>query len=213
MLLRLLQSLFGQSGKTLRVDSYWCMSGVRLPSRITSPSGSKVLLVDVCVDIDYALEKDRVIVRRVRLSRRGLSLIGSSQRVNVAGTNTSEAWFASNICSEQPLRDAVMAELAIMNSPLLRIMRGKWRSVYGPEDPEPLVDALNSAATPSELIRLLKGRKGSRITFTYRKADGQVSTRHVVVRGVRGNCLDAQKQGGGEVKSFRLDRITDVRLT
>ncbi|MBA3573134.1 MAG: hypothetical protein H0W34_14430 [Pyrinomonadaceae bacterium] len=106
-----------------------------------------------------------------------------------------------------------MGDLAAPNSPLLRIMRGKWRSKFGPEYPEPLVDALNAGVAPQDLIKLLKGRKGSRITFTYTKAKGDASTRQVVVRGVRDNSLRGLEESAGEVKSFRLDRISNVRLT
>jgi hypothetical protein len=202
----------GGGDNSLRVEAYWCSNNIKLQSKIKTPTGSKVTQITVCVDVDYRLDGPSIEVLRVRLSRGGGHIIGSRQPINVAASRTGEAWYAHSLCTESYLRQAVLDELQMEGSSLRRIMLGKWRQQFGPEDPAPLVEALNKGATSEEIFRLLQGRRGTTITFTYVKANGSISTRKVVIKGISGNCLRAVEQEGQESKSFRLDRIRDVRL-
>jgi len=51
---------------------------------------------------------------------------------------------------------------------------------------------------------------GETLTFTYSKPDGTNSTRTAVVEGVYKGSLRA-KDADGKVKSFRLDRISEIK--
>lgn len=212
-MIRFLKRIFaGIDENSLRVEAYWCSNVIKLPSKIETPTGSKVTLITVCVDVNYRLNGPSIEVLRVQLSRSGGLIMGSHEPINVAASRTGEAWFAYGVCPESCLRQVVLDELQMEGSSLRRIMLGKWRQRFGPEDPTPLVDALNAKAAPQDILRLLRGRRGTRVRFTYTKADGTVSNRDVVVEGMSGNLLRAVEQEGRDAKSFRLDRMNNVRL-
>ena len=125
---RLLKSLFRPSGSnTLVVEGYWCESDVTLPTKVRTPLGGNVTIITVCVDIYYVVENDNIAVRGVQLSRAGAGLMGSGSASNVAAKRRGEAWYATNICPESTLKEAVASDLACERSRLRRMMIGKWR--------------------------------------------------------------------------------------
>jgi hypothetical protein len=211
-MLGFLKAIFGRAGSSgLRVEAYWCESPITLPRRVKTPLGGSVSVVTVCVDIDYAVENGCIIMRRVELSRGG-GMMGSSTSLNVAASNRGEAWYATRICPDSTLLQAVQADLGFEDSRLRRIMIGKWRDANRGPLVHSIAEALNSRADPKEIASLvLRAGRGNSIEFTYTKPDGSSSLRRVSVQGISGKSLRARDHKDGEVKSFRLDRITGVR--
>lgn len=209
----LLKRLFGSaSGNRLVVDGFWCESPIKLPTKARTPMGSKISLVKVCVDIHYSIEGDNIVLHRVQLSRAGGRIAGSTTGVNVASERTGEAWSASEICRESYLVEAVQQDLSSEDSRLRRIMVGKWRDVNRDALVESLADALNAQASPDQIARLISSAgRGNDVIFTYTKPKGVSETRHVSVQGVSGNSIRARDHKDGEVKNFRIDRISDAR--
>jgi hypothetical protein len=210
-LLRLLKSLFGRSSPgTLILEGYWCESEIKLPTKVRTPLGGNITVVTVCVDIRYAVENGDIVVRGVQLSRS--RLMGSGSALNIAAARTGEAWHAAYICPESMLKAVVEADLACEKSRLSRIMRGKWREANRGSLHKSFVEAINDHATPDEIRRLVSEvGSGVHIAFKYAKPDGNSTTRRVTVLGVTGASLRARDHKDDEVKSFRIDRISDVR--
>jgi len=212
-MLRLLKSIFGRSSlKPLVVEAYWCEASIKLPSKVKTPLGGSVTVITACVDIQYIVEEDRITVQRVHLSRGGGGIMGSNSSVNVAASRRGEAWYATSICSESMLLDAVQRDLEVDGSRLRRIMMGKWRDSNRGSLVRSLADALNEGSESTTIASLIStaGRSND-IAFTYTKPDGTSTVRHVSVQGVSGSSLRARDQKDGEVKSFRLDRISKAR--
>ncbi len=212
-MLGLLKRLFsGRGSNQLVVDAYWCESSVRLPAKVRTPGGSNISVVNVCVDIQYSIDHGNIILQRVQLSRGGGRISGSSTSINVASNRTGEAWFASNICHESQLVDAVQKDLSAKDSRLRRIMMGKWRDVNRESLVQSLADALNSQASPNQIAQLIStAGRGNDIVFTYTKPKGGSETRRVSVQGVSGNSIRARDHKDGKVKNFRIDRISNAR--
>jgi predicted DNA-binding transcriptional regulator YafY len=92
-------------------------------------------------------------------------------------------------------------------------MMGKCRAANREAHITSAVDALNRNAAPEEVSKLITAAgRGSAIEFTYTKADGTVTYRQVVIQGFTGNLLRAREHEAGEVKSFRIDRISNARV-
>ena len=209
----LLKALFGRSpSKALIVEAYWCESAIKLPTKVRTPLGGSVSVITVCVDIHYVVDQDRIDVRRIQLSRGGGGIMGSNSPMNVAAARRGEAWYATSICPESALMEAVQRDLATEGARLRRIMMGKWRELNRGSLLRSLADALNSGAAPTEIATLIStAGRGNDIAFTYTKSDGIPKLRQVSVQGVSGASLRARDHGDGEVKSFRIDRISAAR--
>jgi len=104
-----------------RVECFWLETTVKLGRPIRTPMGSRVSVLTVCVDIDYAIRSGVVKVERVSLARGGL-LSGIS--INVASTN-GEAFLLSSISPAASLINAAESDIAMPDSSLRRIMFGK----------------------------------------------------------------------------------------
>jgi hypothetical protein len=206
-----LRRLFGGGGKShLSIDAFWCESPVKLPDKVKTPLGSSVTVVNVCVDIEYSIQEEEVVLRRVRMSPGGGQC--GNMSVNVAGTRTGEAWYAAYICPESHLVEAVQKDLSADDSRLRKIMFGKWRSIHGAELAQSVADALNEQLPPAEIGALIASAgHGNEITFTYTMPNGNSETRHVSVQGVSGQSLRGRDHKDDQVKSFRIDRITNAK--
>jgi hypothetical protein len=212
-MLRLLKRLFGGGApKQLVLEAYWCESSVRLPAKVATPGGSNVSVVNVCVDIHYAMNEGNIILRRVQLSRGGGRISGADKPINVASERTGEGWFASTVCSDSLLVDAVQQDISRQDSRLRGLMIGKWRDLNRDALVQSLADALNSQAPPDEIAKCIStGGRGNDIIFTYTKPEGGSDIRTVTVQGVSGNSIRAHDHKDGKLKSFRVDRISNAR--
>ncbi len=75
-----------------------------------------------------------------------------------------------------------------------------------------LADGLNVGLPADQIEELIAtSEQPNEIWFTYRKADGQCSVRHVTVQHVAGESIRALDHKDGKTKNFRLDRITEAR--
>jgi predicted DNA-binding transcriptional regulator YafY len=75
-----------------------------------------------------------------------------------------------------------------------------------------LAEAINNHAAPSEIEGLVSATgRGCDVMFTYTKPDGISSVRKVTVQGVSGGSLRARDHADGQVKSFRIERISKAR--
>jgi hypothetical protein len=209
----LLKRLFGNGSRDrLVLDGFWCDTPIKLPTKAQTPMGSRVSVVNVCVDIQYSIEGDNIVLHRVQLARGGGRIAGSSTAVNVASERTGEAWSTSQICPESYLVEAVQQDLSWEESRLRRIMIGKWRDANRGALVESLVDGLNAEGSPDQIARLVStAGRGNDIIFTYTKPKGLSETRHVSVQGVSGNSIRARDHKDGKVKNFRIDRISNAR--
>jgi hypothetical protein len=212
-MLRILKRLFASgSSNQLDVDAYWCESSVKLPGKVQTPGGSNITVVNVCIDIQYSIERGNIKVQRVQLSRGGGHIFGSSTSINVASERTGEAWFASSICSESQLAEAVTKDLSADDSQLRKIMMAQWRELNRDALVESLADSLNAQATPDEIGQLIStADRGNDIVFAYTKPKSGSETRHVSVQGVFGNSIRARDYKDDKVKNFRIDRISEAR--
>lgn len=210
---RLLKTLLtGSPDNSLCIQAYWCETSIKLPTKISTPLGGKITVITACVDIYYQVEAERIDVRRVKLSQEGGRIVGARQAINVAATHRGEAWYAYSVCSESELRKAVLQDLRAGDSRLCRIMMSKWRV----ENRDALIcsaiDAINRKAAPEDIAKLIiAAGKGGRIAITYTKADGTATNRQVTVEGHSGSLLRGREHENGEIKSFRLDRISQAR--
>ena len=84
---------------------------------------------------------------------------------------------------------------------------------YDEDSVEELIDALNEdAIDPGEIDTIIDcGAKNARISFRYKKPYERARRRKVIVKKVDGECLGCLELPDREYKSFRFDRISDVR--
>jgi hypothetical protein len=206
-----LRNLFGGSGKNhLSINAFWCESQVRLPNKVKTPLGSSITVVTICVDIEYSIQEEKIILRRVRMSRGGGEI--GKMSFNVASTRTGEAWYASYICPKSYLVEAVQKDLSEDDSRLRKIMIGKWSAIHRDELTQSLANALNAQLPPEKIADLIaRTGHGNEITFTYTKPNGNSEKRHVSIQNVSGQSLRARDHKDDQVKSFRIDRITNAK--
>lgn len=75
-----------------------------------------------------------------------------------------------------------------------------------------LTDGLNVGLPTDQIDELVTtSEQPIEIYFTYQRADGQFSARHVTVERLTGQSLRARDHKDGKTKNFRLDRITEAR--
>lgn len=193
---------------TSLIEGWWCDRPVKLLSKVQTPFGSKVTVVSVCVDVLYSVQERTIILRYLALSRS--PSIGPFT-TNVASPRTGEAWQACQICSQAQLAEVVRKELLSEGSRLRKLMLGKWYGEHHDVFAKDLTDTLNAGGTPEQIAAIIRlARRGIRLTFIYTKELGQSEKRRVIVQGVSGSMLRAKDMKDGQIKSFRLDRITDV---
>ena len=191
--------------------NYWCRRGLKLPTAVRTPLGSRVRVLDVCVDIWYRVCGSDIQITRVRLAQEG-GLLGR-MRINVAASRLGEAWMASSICRPERLKHVVSAELADETSPLRGLMLAKWRGERFDEAAEVLIRRLNGSPDASSVSAAIEaGAKGVEITFCYTKPHQTPEVRHVAIVGTRGQCLMAIDKKDQGIKNFHLDRISEARL-
>lgn len=203
-----------ERARRLVLEGYWCETAIKLPTKVQTPGlGSRVGVVRVCVDIHYSINGDDILLHRVTLaSSGGGSIIGSKKSINVASDRTGEAWYASYLCHKQYLVEAVENDLSRKGVRLRKLLMRKWQEANHGTLVESLVDALNAQASPKQIAELISvAGRDNEIIFTYTKPNGDSSRRHVTVKGVAGDSIRALDHKDGEVKSFRIDRITRAR--
>jgi hypothetical protein len=210
---RMLKSLFRRPGTaTLVMEGHWCLSEIALPAKVRTPLGGNITIINVCVDIHYVVENGVVVVRKVELSRAGGGIMGSGTASNVAAARTGESWHATHICPESALREALESEAESEKARLRKRMLEQWRQLNRKHLYGSLIEAINAHASPAEIERrVATAGPGNDIAFTYTKPDGSSSTRKVTVQGVSGASLRASDHKDGQVKSFRIDRISKAR--
>lgn len=206
MLSLLKRLLFGRSrNDELTVEGWWLDSPFTLPQKVTTPLGGHATVVTAAVDITYTIDNGKISIRRVRLSR--------APGNNIAATRRGEAWRADSICPESVLVATVEKDLALEDSRLRKVMRGKWYSQNSDGLAQSLVDAINAKEPPEQIARHAAALAlGTRIRFSYKNGAGESSQRSVVVEGVSGQSLRGRDKPDGTVKSYRLDRIGDARV-
>jgi hypothetical protein len=212
-MLGILKKLFASgSNDRLMIEGYWCVSTVKLPRKVKTPLGSCISVVQVCVDIDFSVQDDNVVVHRVWLSHLGGTISGSSISMNVAAARVGEGWLTSNICTESLLVESVYKDLKRSDSQLQKMMIAKWRSQNRNSFTKSLADALNAHAPSEEIGRLLAiNGRGHAIVFRYTKSKGESEIRRVTIEGVSGGSIRALDHKDNTLKSFRIDRISDAR--
>lgn len=195
---------------------------IRLSEPIRTPGGSRVTVLQVCVDVSCALEADEISVIDVNHSRKGVCLVGTDFRMNVASKHTGEAWLSSKIFSRSQLKELIERELARDNSALRRIIMRKAHSdgLQFPRQgfasrhripPAALIKAINGKLPIEEIEKLFQTNSCYReIEFDYTKSDGSCKRRRVIPLSVLGRSLRCRETENDEVKNFRIDRISNV---
>lgn len=208
-----LKTLMSPAAKPLWIEAFHLDTPIKLPSKITTPLGSKVTVITVCVDIRYAMRDREIVVHKVRLSR-GRVFEMSGQLVNVKAERLGEVWHASTLpVSESLLRQAVEQEIAIKGSNLRRMMTGSWLAANGSNIAQPVIDALNAKKSAAEIDSLLEAAgRSHRISFTYSSPKRGPERRVVLLHGAAGNSIRTTDTKDQDTKMFRIDRIANVQF-
>lgn len=197
----------------LVVEGYCLDNSIKLSKPVTTPGLGKVTLLSFCVNVAYSIPwGDEPIIHHVELWQPYAHTKEPLARCNVFSTRRGEAWHAESF-AESVLRAAVQNDLAQANSRLRRIMLAKWRDNNPAAFNQSIADAFNNRniARINELIA--RGGRGKVLVFAYAKSDGSTRDRKVTISSVSDNLLRATDVEDGTVKSFRLDRISNVRPT
>jgi hypothetical protein len=207
-----LANWFPAGGEALRVEGFWLSRPVKLPHPITTPLRSRVTLVRPCIDVDYRVTDGQIIVGSVRMARDGGAIMGSNVRINITAERTGEAFYVGALSPHSLLTDYVREDLQDVRGPLRRKMFGKWRHECPAEVAPALIDALNDQGSV-EQIRQLIGNVGVRgaVEFTYNSPKRGAEERVVTVHSVQGAAIQATDHKDGMTKTFRMDRISNVR--
>jgi hypothetical protein len=212
VIFRWLKSFASGGGRRyLLIDGYHLDTSIKLSKPVTTPMQGKVTLLSFCVNIAYSIQgEDIPIIQHVDLWQPDARTNEPLARCNVFSTRRGEAWHAESFPGSV-LRAAVQNDLAQENSRLRRIMLAKWRDNDPAAFHQSIAEALNNrnAARINELIA--RGGRGKALTFAYAKSDGSTRDRKVTLSSVSGNLLRATDLEDGTVKSFRLERISNVR--
>jgi hypothetical protein len=219
-MLGFLKSLFPVS--TITVEDYWLETAIRLPQKVCTPSGGKVTIVNVCVNVTYYLHASEIIITNASLScSRGFL---APREFNVSSQRTGEIWYTTSLpVSNTSFRDAARIDLANPTSGLRKIIFGKAgegerRSTKRSNGTRfdlslDLARAINSQAGIQDIQQILdNGSIHSHITFKYTKLNGESKKRRVVVHGTEGRSIAATDKSDGKRKHFRIERISDARV-
>lgn len=207
-----LSKLLPGQGKTLRVEGFWFAKPIRLPKPILTPFHSRVTVVCPCVDVDYHVKDGQILVDRVAMSQAGTTMLGSSLRINMTAERTGEAFYVHAISPHSLLTDAVNRDVQDPRGNLRRIMYGKWRDTCRSDVGPAMIDALNQQLS-AEQIRQLIGNAGvlGAVALTYESPKRGPEERVVTVHSVQGDSIQATDHKDGLTKTFRIDRISNVR--
>lgn len=207
-----LKSLVSPAGKPLWIDAFHLDTPIKLPTRIQSPGGSKVTVITVCVDVRYEMRDKQIVIKQVRLSR-GKLFEAAGKNVNVA-SRSGEVWFARELpITEAVLRKAVEEEISPRDSNLRRMMIGQWLGANASSIAQPVIDAINARRSAKEIDSLLEAAgRSHRISFTYESPNKAAERRVAVLRSATGDSVRATDTKDHETKSFRIDRMTNVRF-
>lgn len=207
-----LSNWFPAGGERLSIKGFWLARTIKLPRPITTPLRSRVTVVCPCIDVDYRVSDGQITVDSVRMARVGGTILGSSLQINITAERTGEAFYVTAISPHSLLTDYLRDELREERSPLRIKMLGKWRHECPAEVAPVLIDALNQQGSGKQ-IRQLIGNVGVQgaITFIYNSPKRGLETRIVTVHSVQGESIQATDHKDGMTKTFRIDRISDVR--
>lgn len=195
---------------TLDLTAYWLETPIKLNRRYETPGGSKVTTVNACVDICYAIRSNEYDIISVTESNSS-SIMGSSHSINYSSKRTGEAWYETYLCTKQQLYDATISELGNPKSGLRSILDKKRKFSERQNAADSMAAALNSNADFEEIERIYTSAKSAvDLSFTYTKDDCSSEIRMVTVVAIKGKSLRARDHKDQRVKSFRIDRISEV---
>jgi len=197
---------------TLRVEAYHFSRPIKLPKPVVTGFRRRVTVVYPIVDVDYCIDKGSIVVHDVRMSQSGTSIGGSSCRVNVMSWRGGEAFYVQSLSPSSLLMQRVLEDVCERRGYLRRTMYAQWRRRCPWEVRPVLVAALNQQL-PAEHIRHLIGNEGvfGDVAFSYDSPKRGVEERVVTVHSVQGESLQATDRKDGNPKTFRMDRISNVR--
>jgi len=124
-----LKNLFPPREETMWVEGFWCNTPVKLPNKITTPLGSKVTVVTMCVDVEYTMRERKIVVLKVRLALKNKG--ASGQPRNMSAERVGESFFAYSITPHSILLSLVDQELGREGSNMRRVMYGQWGGKHG----------------------------------------------------------------------------------
>ncbi len=119
------------------LEGYTSSATITFTEPLRTPCGSRITVVMVRVDVEYAIESGQIVVHRVALSQpKG----GGLEGCNMVSKRTGETWHANWVGPEGPLAQVVQRDL-LQGAPLGRLMVRHWRETHPevevPYIPEP----------------------------------------------------------------------------
>ena len=195
------------------IEAFDLDTPIKLPSKVETPLGSKVSVVNLCVDVQYEVRDRQIVIKQARISSRGRPG-PSGQMCNVKAARLGEVWYARQLpISRADLLNTIEQEIALSESNLRRRMIAKWLDGNGSSIAQPVIDALNARQSATEIEALIRtAGRGHRISFTYDSPQRGPERRVVILRGASGNSIRATDTKDDDEKNFRIDRIINVQL-
>ncbi len=208
-----LRSLISPVGKPLWITGFRLDTPVKLSKKVKTPGGSNLSVINIYVDVRYEMRDRQILIRQVRLSS-GTVFQASGNRVNASSPRTGETWFESpSSIPEEVLRKAVEEEVTPADANLRRMMVGKWFGTNAQTIAQPVIDALNARKSAAEIESLIAtAGRSHQISFTYESPQRGPERRVVVLRGASGELLKVTDTKDDLGKTFRIDRISNVRF-
>ena len=112
--------------ETMIIRGYQCANTISFTPPLRTPGGSRITVVRLCLDVEFAVEANRIAVYRVALSQiPGEGLDGC----NMSSPRTGEAWHGNWIGPEAPLAQLLRLELLIDNA-IGGMMLQLWRETH-----------------------------------------------------------------------------------
>jgi hypothetical protein len=205
-------SLFQSHAQSLRIDNWYLSDPIKLPRPILTGFGRRVRVVCPYVDIEYTVQDHSISILYAGMSQTGSTILGSNFRLNITAERIGEAFFVSSISPPSILLDEVTKVAADQRSALRRVMLEKWSKAFPVESSAAFCEAINAKA-PVEYLRAIAATEdsGRTVEFTYDSPKRGPEQRKVVLDGFQGDLLRARDCRDGSMKTFRLDRISNVR--
>lgn len=190
------------------LECYWCDTPIRCDNKITTPGGSKVTVLKVCLDIAFSIRNRQVSLGDVELSDGG-RILGTRMKVNMSSERTGEAWHAKAFHPRDVLRQVAISDLndADGNGRLMKALFGQWKSEglsYQTGELRGNSDDLSHTNT-SDYVS-----SGDVLEFDYEKPGKGVSHRRVVVLYAVEDRVFARDEKDGEAKVFLRSRMSSV---